>query len=227
MTFASPVRFFNSSMTKEILRTPSPFRRIWFHRTEVKERILLNGWSPALNKSSIYGTAIYLSDEKWNLDDFSLGTVDHPSPIDLETLKSYLGDREMFVCVLALQANEVQSCFPLKNAPNGHTEDNLLEYLNVNVPKDKSRPQGIRRIDSSISLQFSRNSGPGNNRQNRRIADYFLRKGIRAINFSEHGKEVVAIFDPNCIRVLPETTDLDLCSFPDILTGDQGLPILT
>src|ERR1039457_6251966 len=93
MSFPSPVKFFDSSMTEEILRTPCPFRRIWLHRTEVKERILLNGWNPELNKNSIYGTAVYLAEEKWNLDDFSLGIVDHPSPIDLETLKSHLRDR--------------------------------------------------------------------------------------------------------------------------------------
>jgi len=225
MTFPCPVRVYHFSMAEELLRTPSPFKRIWFHTSEVKKKICLNGWNPQLNKNSIYGTAIYLSKKKWNLDDFSSGNVDGPSPIDLETLKNYLRDRKMFVCVLALQVDDVQSCFPFENAPKGRTEADLLEYLNRNmtVPKDKSGAQGILRINSdnsSTSLQFSRNSSSGNDKQNEKIADYFLNKGIKAINFLEHGEEVVAVFDPNCIRVLPETTNFDLHPFPDILAGD-------
>jgi hypothetical protein len=199
-------------MAEEILTTTPAFKRIWFHTTVVKKEICLNGWNPQRIKNSIYGTALYLSQEKWDLDDLCSGNFDHTSPIDLETLKNGLRDPEMFVCVLALQANEVQSCFLLENAPKGNTGDHLLEYLNMNVPEDKSAHQGIRRINiinnSSTGLRFSRNSGPGNNKQNKKIADYFLNKGIKAIKFLEHDKEVVAVFDPNCIRVLPETTIL-------------------
>jgi len=228
MTFPCPIKLYDFSMTEEILTTPPDFKRIWFHTTVVKKEICLNGWNPQCIKNSIYGAAIYLSQQKWDLEDLSSGNFDHTSPIDLETLDKGLRDPEMFVCVLALHANEVQSCFPLKNAPKGNTADHLIEYLNINVPEDKSAHQGIRRVsrfdNSSTSLRFSRNSGPGNNRQNKRIADYFLHKGIKAIKFLEHDKEVAAAFDPNCIRVLPQTTNFDVHPFADILAGDLGLP---
>jgi hypothetical protein len=209
-------------MTEEILGTPGSFRGIWLHKTKEKEKILSNGWNPLLNKNSIYGTAVYLSEEKWYVDDFHLCAVDHPRPIDRETIKRHLENRGMLVCVLALQANEAQSRFPSKNEPNGHTMDDLLEYLNINVPEDKSGPPPIRRIDSPGSRQFGRNSGTAKNRQNRRIADFFLKEGKKAVNFSEYGEEVVAIYDPSCIRVLPKTTDLNQRPFSDILVGGPG-----
>jgi hypothetical protein len=70
-----------------------------FHRTRVKEAILLNGWNPELKNNSNYGTAAYLSDEKWDLDDFFLDTVGHSGAIDLEIFKSPLKEIEMFACV--------------------------------------------------------------------------------------------------------------------------------
>jgi hypothetical protein len=60
---------------------------------------------------------------------------------------------------------------------------------------------------------------PGDSRQNKKIAAYFLSKGIKAIKFVEHDVEVVAVFDPNCVRVLPKTTNFDLHPFPDIVAG--------
>jgi hypothetical protein len=229
MTFPCPIKLYDFSMAEEILTTPPAFKQIWFHTTVMKKEICLNGWNPQRINNSIYGAAIYLSQRKWDLEDLFSGNFDHASPIDIEILKNGLRDPETFVCVLALQANEVQSCFPLKNAPKGNTGDHLIEYLNVNVNEDKSAPQGIRRVNnidnSSTSLRFSRNPGPGNNRQNKRIADFFLKKGIKAIKFLEHDNEVVAVFDPDCIRVLPETTNFDVHPFPSILAGDPGLPV--
>jgi hypothetical protein len=132
-------------------------------------------------------------------------------------------------CVLALQANEVQSDFPLESESKGNTQDHLIKYLNMNVLEDESGPQRIQRFNrldnSSTSLRVSRNASPGDSGQNKKIAAYFLSKGIKAIKFVEHDVEVVAVFDPNCIRVLPKTTNFDVHPFPDIVAGDRGLPI--
>jgi hypothetical protein len=226
MSFPCPIKPYESSMAEEILATPPTFKRIWFHTTEVKSEICSNGWNPEKNNNSIYGTAIYLSRKKWDLDDLF---CDHASPPDLETLVNGLRHPKMFACVLALQANEVQSSFPLEHAPNGNTGDHLLEYLNKNVPLDKSAHRGVKRIgidNAAKSRQFSRTSGRGDNKQNKKIACYFLTKGIKAIRFLEHGEEVVAVFDPSCIRVLPKSTSFDVHPFSDILAAsDPGLPI--
>jgi hypothetical protein len=127
--------------------------------------------------------------------------------------------------VLALRDNEVQSCFPSEAAPEGFTGDHLLDYLNVNVPEDPSGHRGLRRVNdvngSTTSLRFSRNAGQGSNRKNKKIAEYFLDKGIRAITFLEHDVQVVAAFDPSCICVLSKATDLGVHPFPGILTAGK------
>jgi hypothetical protein len=122
------------------------------------------------------------------------------------------------------------SCFPPEATPNGNTEKHLLDYLNKNVPQDKTSPRsGIRRVGidgSSTSLQFGRNTSSGRNEKNKRIASHFLSKGIKAIRFLEHGEEVVAVFDPSCIRVLPESTNLEVHPFSDILAANDPGPAL-
>ena len=40
MTFPCPVNLYDLAMAEGISKTPSPFKRIWFHTTEVKEEIL-------------------------------------------------------------------------------------------------------------------------------------------------------------------------------------------
>jgi hypothetical protein len=219
------MKLYDSSMAEEVSKTPPVFKGLWLHTTIVKKEISSNGWNPQRIKNSIYGAAIYLSRKKWDLDDLCPSNLDHTSPIDLDTMKSGLKDPKMFVCVLALQDNEVQSCFPSEKAPKGYTGDHVIDYLNLNVPEDKSGPQGIRRANdkdnSSTSLRFSRNAGPGNNRQNKKIADYFLNEGIKAIKFLEHDTEVVAVFDPSCIRVLSEATNFDVHPFSEILAASQ------
>jgi hypothetical protein len=223
ITFPCPIKIYDSSMAQEVSKTPPAFKGFWLHTTTAKKEIFSNGWNPQRIKNSIYGAAIYLSRKRWDLDDPCLNNLDHTSPIDLDTIKSGLRDPNMFVCALALQGNEVQSCFPSKEAPNGYTGDHLIDYLNLNVPEDKSGPRGIRRVNdsdnSSKSLRFSRNAGPGNNRQNKKISSYFLNKGTKAVKFLEHDTEVVAVFDPSCIRVLSEATNFDLHPLPEILAG--------
>jgi hypothetical protein len=225
MNFPCPIEVYDSSMAEEVSRTPPTFQGIWFHTTLVKKQICLKGWNPQRLKNSIYGAAIYLAQKKWNLDDLCSGNEDHTSPIDLDTLKNCLRDPEMIVCVLALQANEVQSCFPSEKAPEGNTVNHLIEYLNRNVPEDKSGPRGIRRINgndgASTSLRFSISPGLGINKQNKKIADYFLNNGIKAIKFLEHDTEVVAVFDPRRIRVLSEAMNFDVRPFTDIWAGSQ------
>jgi hypothetical protein len=212
-------------MAEEVSKTPPAFKGFWIHTTMVKKEICSNGWNPQRINNSIYGAAIYLSRKKWDISDLCPSNLDHTSPIDLDTIKSGLRDPGMFLCVLALQDNEVQCCFPSEKAPKGYTGDHLIDYLNLNVSEDKSGPRGIRRVNdidkSSTSLQFSRNAGPGNNRQNKRIAEYFLNKGRKAIKFLEHDTEVAAVFDPSCIRVLSEATNFDVHPFPEILAGSQ------
>lgn len=210
-------------MAEQVSKTPPSFKGFWLHTTMVKKEICSSGWNPQLVKSSIYGTAIYLSRKKWDLDDPCLNNLDHTSPIDLDAMKSGLRNPTVIVCVLALQDNEVRSCFPSKVEPNGYTGDHLIDHLNLNVSEDKSRSRGIRRVNdsdnSSKSLQFGKNAGPGDNRQNKKIADYFLKNGTKAIKFLEYDTEVVAVFDPSCIRVLSETTNFDVHLFSEILAG--------
>lgn len=206
--------------------TPATFRRIWFHTTDVTPEIRFTGWNPEKTKNSIYGSAIYLARKKWDLGDL-LG--DLLGPIDPENLVDGLRDPKMLACVLALRTNEVLSCFPSQSAPKGNTEKHLLDYLNENVPQDKSAPKrGIKRIginNSSTSSRFGRNPGPGNMEKNKKIAGYFLAKGIKAVRFFEHGEEVVAAYDPNCIRVLPKTTNFELHPFSDILAANEPGPV--
>jgi hypothetical protein len=202
VTFPCPIKIYDSSMAEEILTTTPAFKRIWFHATEVKKEICLNGWNPECTKNTIFGTAVYLSQKKWNLDDDRWSSyLDHAVPIDRETLKNVPRDPKVIGCVLALQANEVQSDFPLESESKGNTQDHLIKYLNMNVLEDESGPQRIQRFNrldnSSTSLRVSRNASPGNRRQNKKIAAYFLSKGIKAIKFVEHDVEVVAVFDPN------------------------------
>lgn len=216
-------------MANEVSTTPSAFRHVWFHTTEVKKEICSSDWNPKRNKNSIYGTAIYLSRNKWDLEDLWSGIFGPASSIDPEILKDALKDPNMFVCVLALQPDEVQSYFPTEHAPKGNTQYHLIEYLNMNVPEDESESQTVRRSNSidnpSTCLRVSRDAGPEDSKQNEKIAAYFLSRGIKAIRFLERDKEVLAVFDPNGIRVLPETTNFGIHPFPEILAGDWGLPI--
>jgi hypothetical protein len=224
MTFPCPIRIYDPSMAGEVSKTPLAFKGFWFHTTPVKKKICSSGWNPECLKSTIYGTAVFLSRKKWDLGgDLLASCFDHNVPIDRETSKNLLRDPQVIGCVLALQANEVRSCFPWGNAADGHTETHLIEYLNVNVPLDESGAQGIRRINgngnSSTSRQFGMSPGLGKSRQNKRIADFFLTNGIKAISFIERDTEVVAVYDPSCICVLSEATNLDVHPFPEFLAS--------
>jgi len=117
------------------------------------------------------------------------------------------------------------SCFPSEHAPKGNTEKHLLDYLNKNAFQDKTALRGaIQRIgpDSSpTSVQFGRTPALGNHERNKKIARYFHTKGIKAIRFFEHGEEVLAVYDPSCIRVLPQGTDFEVHPFSDILAAND------
>jgi len=160
MTFPCPINIYDSSMADEVSKTPA-FKGFWFHTTMVKMEICSNGWNPQRNKNSIYGAAIYLSRKKWELNDLCPNNLGHTSPIDLDTIKSGLRGPNMFVCVLVLQDSEVQSCFPSEKAPKAYTGDHLIDYLNLNVPEDKSGPRGYgaptiktlhRRVCDSVEI---------------------------------------------------------------------------
>jgi len=227
MVFPCPIKLYDSSMAEDILTTPAAFRRIWFHTTEVKSEIYSSGWNPEKIKRSIYGSAIYLARKKWDLDDL-LG--DLLGPVDRKTLVNRLRDPKMITCVLALRTDEVMSCFPSESSPNGNTEKHLLDYLNEYVSQDETAPRGaIRRIgpDNSLtSVQFGRTPVSGNHERNKKIARYFRTKGIRAIRFLEHGEEVLAIYDPSSIRVLPQNTNFEVPPFSDILAANEPVPVL-
>jgi hypothetical protein len=70
------------------------------------------------------------------------------------------------------------------SASQGRTHNDVLWYL---------KERGV---------QCGRNASLGTSSQNQRIKKYFLDSGIRAIAFLEHGTEVVAVYDPSCIKVL-------------------------
>jgi hypothetical protein len=190
MTFPCPIKLYESSMAEDILMTPAAFRRIWFHTTEVKSEICSTGWNPEKIKRSMYGSAVYLARKKWNLDNL-LG--DLLGPIDRETLVKGLRSPKMIACVSALQTDEVMTCFPSERAPNGKTEQELLNYLNKNVPQDEVvLRSGIQRIgtDGSLtSVRFGRNPVSGDNEKNKEIARYFLTNGIRPSGFLNTAKK--------------------------------------
>jgi len=227
MAFPCPIKLYDSSMAEEILTTPIPFRRIWFHKTGVKSEICSNGWNPEKIKASIYGSAIYLARKEWDQDDL-LG--DLLGPVDRATLVNLLRHPKIITCVLALRSDEVMSSFPSKRSQNGNTEKHLLDYLNENVPHDEAAPRGalwsIGPDNSSRRLQFGRTPVSGNHERNKKIARYFRTKGIRAIRFFEHGEEESAIYDPSCIRVLPRSTNFEVHPFSDILAANDPDPAL-
>lgn len=223
MAFPCPIKLYDSSMAEEILTTPVPFRRIWFHKTDVKSEICSNGWNPEKIKASMYGSAIYLARKKWDPDNL-LG--DLLGPVDRRTLVKLLRHPEIIACVLALRSDEVMSFFPSEHSPNGDTEKHLLWYLNENVSAPRGVIQRIGPDNSPISLQFGRTPVSGNHETNKKIACYFCTRGIRAIRFFEHGEEVSAIYDPSCIRVLPRTTSFEAHPFSDILAANGTDPAL-
>jgi hypothetical protein len=186
----------------------------------VKEEILSKGWNPECIKNTIYGTAVYLCSDEWNLqNDVLLSCLDKDVPIDRKRLKNNLRSLKMIGCVLALRADEVQSDFPLEDGSKGNTQDQLLKYLNFNLIEDEAE---LRPNKLSTRLRVGNNASPGGSRQNKKIAAYFLRKGIKAIKFLEHDVEVVAVFDPTCIRVLQKTTKLDQSPIADFVAGSLG-----
>jgi hypothetical protein len=178
--YPSQVVLLSTSIADDVSKTPGLFSGIWLHRTSVKKLVLEKGWNPISNKNSIYGTAVYLSGDEWDLEDSSLldlclnGT---PNPMD------YASVLEIIRCELVLEDSEVQSFFHSTHQPFGTDQTHLLWHLKEN------------------GVGASRSPSLGSSRQNRSIASYFLGKGIKAILFKEENIEVVAVFDPSCIRV--------------------------
>ena len=216
--FPCPIELYHPSMADEVARTPPPFQGIWFHTTSAKSQITRSGWNPGLLKNSIYGAAVYLCRDEWDLDKLPSGNEEPAGSTDLVTAQRYLKSSKMIGCVLALQASEVQTCFAPEKASGVSTITDLLAYLNQNVPEPKPRTGGIRRSNSdrsSMSVRFGPNPGPGSSRKNREIASYFLAKGVRAIHVLEHDTNVVAVYDPSCIRVLSSSTQLNVYPFSD------------
>lgn len=229
MAFPCPIKFYEPSMARDILMTPAAFRRIWFHTTttKVKSVICSTGWNPEKIKSSMYGSAVYLARKKWDPDNT---LADLLGPPDRDTLMENLRSPKMIACVLTLQTDEVMTSFPSEHAPNGKTEQELLNYLSEKVPRDEGVPGGgLRRVGidgSSTNLRYGRNPVSGDHKKNKEIARYFLSNGIKAVRFFEQREEVVAVFDPGCIRVLPRSTNFDAHPFSDILASNDAAPIV-
>jgi hypothetical protein len=90
---------------------------------------------------------------------------------------------DAFECVLDLSAAQTQSDFP-NPWENGRDEKHFLWHL-----KDLKVVRGA-------------SAGPGTSSLNRKIAAHFIGKGIHAVAFVERGTEIVAVYDPICIRVI-------------------------
>ena len=113
----SPVSHYEATVADAVAKTPAPFDGIWFHTTSAKAAILQHGWNPDLLKGTIYGTAVYLARRRWTLRS---GDLDIANPNESVPVESYLKSPTMIGCVLALEAHEVQSCFPTEAAPRGN-----------------------------------------------------------------------------------------------------------
>jgi hypothetical protein len=90
-----------------------------------------------------------------------------------------------FECALMLNPNEILSVFSSPLCDPGNTQNHVIWYLG-----------------EATSTRMGRNAGPGTSTQNRRIKEHFLSRGTKAIHFTEHAREVVAVYDPSCIHVL-------------------------
>ena len=222
MTFPFPIELYDPTIAEQILMTPAAFRRIWFHTTDVKSEICLTGWNPEAITRSMYGSAVYLARRRWNPDDHFRDLL---GPPDREALSKDLRSPTMIACVLMLQNDEVMSCFPLPSVPDGNSEQDLLNYLNKNVPQDETAVRrGIRRVGTDgvlTSLRFSKAPVLGSHEKNKQIARHFLNRGKKAIRFLEHSEEVVAVFDPSCIRVLPTNTGFEDRPFSILLAANE------
>lgn len=101
----------------------------------------------------------------------------------------WMGRAASILCALELRPQEVLTTYAHVGG-NGASEDDLLAHLSANV----TVPGPIGRI--------GRTPQRGSSAQNTNIRDFFLSNGVRAIHFVEHGENVVAVYDPTCIRVL-------------------------
>jgi hypothetical protein len=90
---------------------------------------------------------------------------------------------ESLAVVLQIGPGEVLTEFDHPHG-KGHTQDDLLWHLNH---------RGVRA---------GKSPGLGHSTQNRAIRDHFLARTIKAVAFLEGVVEVVAVYDPTCIRVL-------------------------
>ena len=88
-------------------------------------------------------------------------------------------------CLLDLVATEVMDSFE-SDAGTGDEQKHVLWYL---------KQHGVA---------CGQNAGPGYSNQNEAIRSHFVEAGVKAIRFYEHGTEVVAVYDPTCIRVVGE-----------------------
>ena len=97
------------------------------------------------------------------------------------------GDRGEIQCWLDLTQANTKAGFGTNN-----TADELLATL---APPEIELKGFIKKV--------TRTAQKGDKQQNLAIRNYFLGKGVRAIQFVERNEIVVAVFDPTCIRVIP------------------------
>jgi hypothetical protein len=117
-------------------RAPSPFDGQWCHSTNAASIILSSGWCPRAVKNTIYGAAVYLSRNPWNL------THSH-----------------VFNCVLDLQHSNCQSTYTWVRGTGGtgNDQDAVIWHLGDVTGKSYGRTAGpgTNSQNTQISAYFS------------------------------------------------------------------------
>jgi hypothetical protein len=92
-------------------------------------------------------------------------------------------------CHLHLRDDEVLDLFPVAKGFEQHgeggTEGHFQRYL-----ASQGVVTGRPKVES------------GDSHQNRSIRDFFLKQGIKAVKFTEHGHEVVVVYDTDVIKIV-------------------------
>ena len=98
----------------------------------------------------------------------------------------------MIRCAIQLADSEVLDEFPVvkgfENKGSGNSEGHFERYL-----KAEGVTPGRARVEG------------GNSAQNMAIREYFLKKGIKAVKFVEHGIEALVVYDVSAITITDVT----------------------
>ena len=104
----------------------------WYHSAsnDIIEKIWQEGWDPSKNRNSIYGTAVYLSNNFWN---------------------KYT---DAIKIVLDIKDNEILKSFCSKKRGTGSTQDYLISYLQENNIKTGRSSSGGLLNNNKIRDHF-------------------------------------------------------------------------